>query len=365
MNVAAAVDEGRGGSAARSACPGGAGDLAAAALRHAARGWPVLPVHGIVNGRCTCSHDRCTTAGKHPRIKKWQHAASTDPAIIRGWWKKWPTANIGILTGRESGLVVIDVDPRNDGRLEQDGDRWRVFSADRFVAELPATRVHRTGGGGWHAFFGYHPDVWSCDLAPGVEIKSDGRYVITPPSKHSLGGKYEILVDAPLAEMPAPVVLLASVRKLRESEEEPETVTPESASATTSGYVRLEVDAWLQEHGCAAQRGPWNDGGTKWVLAQCPFKPGHTDHSAYVVQLRNGAVAAGCHHHSCDGKGWRDLRALYGDAPRTRRMRAARPEPDRRATPKAMAHWLRQRGYGPREILRELRRAFGPGDRSA
>jgi hypothetical protein len=73
----------------------------------------------------------------------------------------------------------------------------------------------------------------------------------------------------------------------------------------------LDLDSWIVTHGLlVARTGPWQDG-WKWVLAACPWNPAHTDLSAYIVRLRSGAIAAGCHHAGCQGKGWADLRALF------------------------------------------------------
>src|SRR5262245_14969044 len=92
------------------------GGTLAAALDYAGRGWHVLPVHDIAKGHCSClKGDRCLTPGKHPRLDKWDRWATTDAGTIAGWWKHWPTANVGIKTGAESGIVVLDVDPRNGG----------------------------------------------------------------------------------------------------------------------------------------------------------------------------------------------------------------------------------------------------------
>jgi len=48
--------------------------------------------------------------GKRPLTDHGVKDATTDEATIRGWWARWPDANIGIATGH--GLVVIDVDRR-------------------------------------------------------------------------------------------------------------------------------------------------------------------------------------------------------------------------------------------------------------
>lgn len=67
------------------------------------------------------------------------------------------------------------------------------------------------------------------------------------------------------------------------------------------------------------RQGSWQGGGTRWVLGGCPFGADHAaDAAGYVVQFSNGAVAAGCHHARCRGRGWADLRARAGLAPRPR-----------------------------------------------
>jgi hypothetical protein len=43
--------------------------------------------------------------GKHPPTRRGHKEATTDPARILQWWSRWPDANIGILTGRRSGLI--------------------------------------------------------------------------------------------------------------------------------------------------------------------------------------------------------------------------------------------------------------------
>jgi len=117
--------------------------------------------------------------GKKPRIKwaKYQRRRSTE-AEIRRWWNKWPDANVGIVTGGVSGLVVIDVDKKE--ALPK--------------LELPTTLTARTGGGGWHFYFKRPPNVKklknAVNLHDGVDVRADGGYVVAPPSKHASGKKY-------------------------------------------------------------------------------------------------------------------------------------------------------------------------------
>ena len=72
-------------------------ELAAAALALAERGWKVLPLHDVMRGACSCARgERCATPGKHPRLRKWQEWASADAGTVGGWWRQWPSANVGV-----------------------------------------------------------------------------------------------------------------------------------------------------------------------------------------------------------------------------------------------------------------------------
>jgi len=78
-------------------------DTKEAALKYAAIGIAVFPVIPPMGNE--------KSSGKKPYISNWQNEATTSEEKIVEWWTKWPTANIGIATGRKSdGLVVIDLD---------------------------------------------------------------------------------------------------------------------------------------------------------------------------------------------------------------------------------------------------------------
>jgi replicative DNA helicase len=72
--------------------------------------------------------------------------------------------------------------------------------------------------------------------------------------------------------------------------------------------VGFDLESWIAAHGLeVAGPEPWK-GGKRWVFLTCPWNSAHTNKSAYVVQLPNGVIAAGCHHNGCNAKNWRDLR---------------------------------------------------------
>lgn len=86
-----------------------------AALASAERGVPVFPVWWTAGGRCACGRADCASPAKHPigaLVPRGVGDATMDAAIIRSWWSRYPTANIGTPT---SWATVLDVDPRHGG----------------------------------------------------------------------------------------------------------------------------------------------------------------------------------------------------------------------------------------------------------
>src|SRR5262249_18069904 len=161
-------------------------DLLTAALQYAALGLPVVPVHSINgDGWCSCRDGKsCARPGKHPRTQNGIYDATCDRGEIESFWSKWPDANIGIATGRASGIAVIDVDPRNGGfeTIEQ-------LKAD--FGPLPKTPIALTGGDGAHLLFALPPiTVGKHTAGPGVDVLVDGCMMVAPPSRHISGQRY-------------------------------------------------------------------------------------------------------------------------------------------------------------------------------
>lgn len=132
-------------------------------------------------------------ADKTPACEHGFEDATADQAgIDRLWSGVWPRnrpALVGVPTGVISGIAVIDIDPRRGG------DKWFFENRDR----LPKTRTHETAGGGQHLIY-RHLLGMRCSkdrIAPGVEVKADGGYVIWWPS-HGC----RILCERPVAEFP-------------------------------------------------------------------------------------------------------------------------------------------------------------------
>lgn len=191
--------------------------LASAALDYAARGWRVVPCHRIVNGACSCGREDCGSPGKHPRTKNGLHDATTDADAIRDWWRTWTRASVAIVTGAESGLVVIDVDG--------DTGRESLVALECEHGELPATVEAVTGSGGRHYLF-RHPGASIRNrqgLRPSIDVRGDGGYIIAPPSNHISGGVYrwdegQAPGETELAELPAWLLNLLTAEPTKEKQ---------------------------------------------------------------------------------------------------------------------------------------------------
>ena len=84
-----------------------------AAQEYAGLNWRVVPLHNLLaDGSCSCGDPECPpcSRAKHPRMKGWQKKATIDQAIISGWEKQFPAANIGVVLGKDSGLIDVEYD---------------------------------------------------------------------------------------------------------------------------------------------------------------------------------------------------------------------------------------------------------------
>jgi putative DNA primase/helicase len=206
-----------------------------AALDYARRGWPVFPCHGIVNGRCTCGKPDCEHAGKHPRTPHGRNDGSTDPEQIRSWWSQWPDSNVAIVTGKESGLAVLDSDDYAGGDVELE-EIVRVHGA------LPPSPVSLTGGGGRQFFFERNGKPIASRigvLAPHLDIKGDGGYVIGPGSMHRSGHRYEWDLAAHPDDVPIP-----PAPKFMEAPPTSPKARPKTTSSPASRHSILLRQTW-------------------------------------------------------------------------------------------------------------------------
>jgi Bifunctional DNA primase/polymerase, N-terminal/AAA domain/Primase C terminal 1 (PriCT-1) len=160
-----------------------AGDLLAAALAYAEAGLAVLPL-----------------AGKVPRTSNGLTGASTDTELIREWWTRWPNANVGIRTGEQAGVFVLDVDVQHGG-----GATLKALVHE--YGKLPMTATVLTGGGGSHHYFRYPKNGirnTAGQLGAAIDIRGEGGYCVAPPSIHESGRPYKWMqaLERGIAEPP-------------------------------------------------------------------------------------------------------------------------------------------------------------------
>lgn len=187
-------------------------------------GWQVLPWR-MQDGR------------KVPQIRGWQAGeAFTDEGDVRAWWGTNFSHSPGIVCGEQSGLWVLDVDPRNGG------DR-AIAALIAMYGELPDdTFMVTTPGGGWHYYFQWGPEV--ADLRKhamsghaGLDVIAEGGWVAAPGS-WSDAGRYELVPNSTsLRNAPGWLCSLAMVSN---------PLHAEGASDYSALEGTLGADGWLQ-----------------------------------------------------------------------------------------------------------------------
>jgi hypothetical protein len=179
-----------------------------AARVYAARGLPVVPLHDVSAGRCSCNRDPCPSAGKHPRILEWEKEATTDLERVESWIARWPNANLGVATGAE--FWALDIDPGKGG-----SESLAALIAEH--GELPATPEQITGSGGRHYLFKAVAGLTNTAgrIGRGLDSRGERGQIVVSPSR-SLKGVYRWVAgrapwEIELAD--APAWLLERLRK--------------------------------------------------------------------------------------------------------------------------------------------------------
>ena len=132
---------------------------------------------------------------KKPFIK-WNDYQTQKPTIkeIKDWWTKWPNANIGIVTGKVSGIDVVDCDSENGKDV-----------INEYLSDTFSTPVSKTPKG-WHYFFTHRHGLSNgVRILKDCDLRTNGGYVIAPPSKNGNGNAYEWelkIFETPLEAMP-------------------------------------------------------------------------------------------------------------------------------------------------------------------
>lgn len=252
-----------------------------AALIYAERcNWAVLPIAPGTKAPCFDPVD----------LPNGKNSATTDPDLIRRWWRRWPRAGVGIAAA-PSRLVFTDVDPRNGG--------LRSYAA--LIAEHGATSTARVetgrGDNGYHEYLIRPPSLLPRNgtLGPGVDLIGLG-YVVAPPTRHPVTGRpYRWVTRGPLSELPRwmAAALLPRVR-----------LVPYSAPQRPTDATTL-ADLFVAAGLVRAQNGDR-------LFVMCPWAADHTsDNVSSTLVFPPGARTARgwfhCSHAHCAGRLQRDV----------------------------------------------------------
>lgn len=140
--------------------------LLRAALKYAELGFSVIPIR---------------PGEKKPCIKWEKHQTEkATHAEIREWWRRWPKANVGIVTGAISGVDVIDVDSEAG-----------IAALNEFLPESFTTPMARTPRGGRHVFLAHREGLSNgVRVIKDTDLRTDGGYVVAAPSVNGNGKAY-------------------------------------------------------------------------------------------------------------------------------------------------------------------------------
>lgn len=151
---------------------------------------PIFPVNGKYN----------SNRYKAPLTSNGFKDATTKQDVIERWWLDHPDAMIGMATGKESGIYVIDIDTKNgiDGYES-------LKTLQEELGQLPNTFSVKTISGGGHLYFRVPDGVAipsSANAKTAIDFRGNGGYIVYADSTNSEGKRYEVINNVALAELP-------------------------------------------------------------------------------------------------------------------------------------------------------------------
>jgi len=155
--------------------------------------------------------------GSYINWKKYQKNKPNEKDLLN-WINEWSQMGWAIVTGKISGIIVLDIDPDDGGE-----DTIETKSLT-----LPPTVSVSTGGGGTHYYYKYPKNcgeikgfvgkqISGKEKLPGIDLRADGNIVYAPPSPHPSGGSYNFYEGLELKKQKianAPDWLLEFVKKV-------------------------------------------------------------------------------------------------------------------------------------------------------
>jgi len=126
-------------------------------------------------------------------IKEFQERKASEKEIIR-WWAEFPTAMIGIMTGKINGLFVLDLDPNHNSE-----------QISEYLPDSLITPTSTTPRGGSHLYFEAPKDetiTIGSGLFPNIDFRCNGGFIAAPPSRNKYGKSYRWNSNLSFFEVP-------------------------------------------------------------------------------------------------------------------------------------------------------------------
>lgn len=202
------------------------------ALAYAAQGCPVFPCKATTDKAAGSKAPHLPGESEPGRKDGGHWLASLDEGVIRGWWKRWPSALIGFPTGLRTQCVVVDLDPKEHSTKAMLAALTRfcehLREIDPETGEIVEPVIARTQSGGLHLYFAWPDEATFKEVAANlthlgkpvsglignkanlfkaflrdgecpaelahIDVRGEGGYVIAPPSVMADGRRYEWLL---------------------------------------------------------------------------------------------------------------------------------------------------------------------------
>ena len=194
----------------------------------------------------------CEVNGKSPITTNGYKDASSDPNQIKIWWENHPNANIGLATGKDANLVVIDVDVKNDvgGMKSLEQLQMKCGDFDTLMVHSPS--------GGRHYYFKYpqgNDDIRSTTgLRSGIDIRANGGYIIAPGSTID-GIPYQFDdKDKEIAELPAELLKILTTKSIKPKSISRNQVYHASQQNSLIGIKKGYRDVTIYKHSCVLRK---------------------------------------------------------------------------------------------------------------
>ena len=168
------------------------------ALKYVDNGWSVLPVR---------------PEEKRPFMTNWLQYTKTraNKDMVSNWFSKLSGAGIGVVTGKISNIIVLDVE--NDCPIP----------INKLLEMYPTQMVSRSGSGGYHLFFQYPTTIAKVSnrvrIFDGADLRADGGFIVLPPTMHPTSGKrYEWVSEGYPGTFPKTLLDMQSEPKTQQGE---------------------------------------------------------------------------------------------------------------------------------------------------